>query len=102
MILVIDNYDSFTYNLVQYIGTINPNLQVHRNDQITLDEIKSLSENELTLVLNDIKNLAVGNISSSSSFAEIQLAANYYNSQYDIVNNVVFYSSLIIALALSN
>ncbi len=62
------------------------------------DEIKSLSDNELTLVLNDIKNLAVGNISSSSSFAEIQLAANYYNSQYDIVNNVVFYSSLILGL----
>ena len=62
------------------------------------DEIKNLSDNELTLVLNDIKNLAVGNISSSSSFAEIQLAANYYNSQYDIVNNVVFYSSLIIGL----
>ena len=62
------------------------------------DEIKNLSDNELTLVLNDIKNLAVGNISSSSSFAEIQLAANYYNSQYDIVNNVVFYSSLILGL----
>jgi len=62
------------------------------------DEIKSLSDNELTLVLNDIKNLAVGNISSSSSFAEIQLAANYYNSQYDIVNNMVFYSSLILGL----
>ena len=40
MILIIDNYDSFTYNLVQYIGTINPNLEVHRNDKITLDEIK--------------------------------------------------------------
>ena len=39
MILIIDNYDSFTYNLVQYIGSINPNLEVHRNDKITLDEI---------------------------------------------------------------
>jgi anthranilate synthase/aminodeoxychorismate synthase-like glutamine amidotransferase len=49
MILVIDNYDSFTYNLVQYIGAINPNLQVHRNDQITLDEIKSLSPEKIMI-----------------------------------------------------
>ena len=49
MILVIDNYDSFTYNLVQYIGAFNPNLQVHRNDQITLDEIKSLSPEKIMI-----------------------------------------------------
>ena len=39
MILVIDNYDSFTYNLVQYIGAINPNVKVVRNDQFELDDI---------------------------------------------------------------
>jgi anthranilate synthase component 2 len=41
MILLIDNYDSFTYNLVQRLGEIDPalELEVHRNDQITLDEI---------------------------------------------------------------
>ena len=39
MILVIDNYDSFTYNLVQYIGTINPNVKVIRNDQFDMDDI---------------------------------------------------------------
>lgn len=41
MILLIDNYDSFTYNLVQRLGEIDAglNLEVHRNDQITLDEI---------------------------------------------------------------
>jgi len=44
MILIIDNYDSFTYNLVQYIGTLNPNLEVHRNDKITLDEIRNIRE----------------------------------------------------------
>ena len=43
MILIIDNYDSFTYNIVQYIGAINPDLQVYRNDKITLDEIKEIN-----------------------------------------------------------
>lgn len=40
MILIIDNYDSFTYNLYQYIGEINPDIEVHRNDKITIDEIR--------------------------------------------------------------
>ena len=43
MILVIDNYDSFTYNLVQYIGSLNPELDVQRNDKITLDEIREMN-----------------------------------------------------------
>ena len=42
MILILDNYDSFTYNLVQYIGSMNPNIQVSRNDQITINDIKRL------------------------------------------------------------
>lgn len=40
MILIIDNYDSFTYNLYQYIGEINPDIEVYRNDRITVDEIR--------------------------------------------------------------
>jgi len=45
MILLIDNYDSFTYNLVQRLGEIDSTLDVRvaRNDQITLDEISALS-----------------------------------------------------------
>ncbi len=42
MILVIDNYDSFTYNLVQYFGEMNVELNVVRNDKITIDEIRKL------------------------------------------------------------
>ena len=42
MILVIDNYDSFTYNIVQYLGEMNADLQVWRNDQITLEQIRDL------------------------------------------------------------
>jgi anthranilate synthase component II len=39
MLLMIDNYDSFTYNLVQYFGELGEEVAVHRNDEITLDEI---------------------------------------------------------------
>ncbi len=43
MLLVIDNYDSFTYNLVQYLGELQVELQVHRNDQISLDQVRALA-----------------------------------------------------------
>jgi anthranilate synthase component 2 len=43
MLLMIDNYDSFTYNLVQYFGELDQEVQVHRNDQITVAEIEKLS-----------------------------------------------------------
>ncbi|MDH5649634.1 MAG: aminodeoxychorismate/anthranilate synthase component II [Gammaproteobacteria bacterium] len=42
MLLMIDNYDSFTYNLVQYLGELGEDVQVYRNDQITLDRIQEL------------------------------------------------------------
>lgn len=43
MILLIDNYDSFSYNLYQLIGSINPDIRVIRNDEMTIAEIKKLS-----------------------------------------------------------
>jgi para-aminobenzoate synthetase component 2 len=42
MILLIDNYDSFTYNLAQYLGQMGQQVEIRRNDQITLDEIEQL------------------------------------------------------------
>ena len=42
MVLVIDNYDSFTYNLVQYLLELGEEVIVHRNDEISLDRILSL------------------------------------------------------------
>jgi hypothetical protein len=42
MLLIIDNYDSFTYNLVQYFGEMGAVMEIRRNDQITLDEIEKL------------------------------------------------------------
>ena len=44
MIIMIDNYDSFTYNLYQYIGTINPDIEVYRNDKITVEEVIEKAE----------------------------------------------------------
>jgi anthranilate synthase component II len=41
MLLVIDNYDSFTYNLVQYLGELGATIEVRRNDQVTIDEIET-------------------------------------------------------------
>ncbi len=49
MILVIDNYDSFTYNLVQYLGELGQEVIVHRNDAITLDEIAALRPDHLLI-----------------------------------------------------
>jgi para-aminobenzoate synthetase component II len=43
MILVIDNYDSFTYNLVQYLGELGAEVVVHRNDQISVDQARALA-----------------------------------------------------------
>ena len=42
MILLVDNYDSFTYNLAQYLGQMGKKLEVRRNDEITLDEVEKL------------------------------------------------------------
>ena len=49
MILLIDNYDSFTYNLVQYLGTIQPDIHVVRNDKITVEEIEKMSPTHIVL-----------------------------------------------------
>ena len=49
MMLMIDNYDSFTYNLVQYLGELGADVQVHRNDQITLDEIEKLNPQQIMI-----------------------------------------------------
>lgn len=49
MILIIDNYDSFTYNLVQYLGAMGADLQVVRNDKITPDEIARLAPDKIVI-----------------------------------------------------
>lgn len=49
MILLIDNYDSFTYNLYQYMGIFNDDIKVVRNDKITIEEIKALAPERIVL-----------------------------------------------------
>jgi anthranilate synthase component II len=49
MLLVLDNYDSFTYNLVQYLGELGAELHVVRNDQVTLDEIATMRPQAIVL-----------------------------------------------------
>ena len=70
MILVIDNYDSFTYNLVQYLGELGAEVRVHRNDQITPDQIRAMKPERLVvspgpglpsnagIIVNTIRELA--------------------------------------------
>ncbi len=49
MLLMIDNYDSFTYNLVQYFGELGADVQVHRNDKITIAEIETLNPDKIVI-----------------------------------------------------
>src|SRR6184192_3156208 len=49
MILIVDNYDSFTFNLMQYIGEINPDLRVIRNDQLSVAETLALKPTHIVV-----------------------------------------------------
>ena len=49
MLLMIDNYDSFTYNLVQYFGELGQDVHVYRNDKITIEEMEALRPQQLVL-----------------------------------------------------
>jgi len=49
MLLMIDNYDSFTYNLVQYLGELGAEVQVHRNDCISIEDIRRLAPDQIVI-----------------------------------------------------
>jgi para-aminobenzoate synthetase component 2 len=49
MLLMIDNYDSFTYNLVQYLGELGEDVRVYRNDKITIEEIEALKPSRIVI-----------------------------------------------------
>src|SRR5437867_9770457 len=49
VVLVIDNYDSFTYNLVQYLGEMKVEMRIHRNDQVSLEQIRDLQPERILI-----------------------------------------------------
>lgn len=49
MVFVLDNYDSFTYNLVQYLGELGETVEVRRNDQVTVDEIEAMKPSHILI-----------------------------------------------------
>jgi len=49
MLLVIDNYDSFTYNLVQYLGELGADIRVHRNNEITIDAVEAMKPDHIVI-----------------------------------------------------
>ena len=49
MVFVLDNYDSFTYNLVQYLGELGAEVEVRRNDELTVDEVEALHPDRILL-----------------------------------------------------
>jgi anthranilate/para-aminobenzoate synthase component II len=55
MLLMIDNYDSFTYNIVQYLGELGETIEVFRNDRITIDEIEKNSLKELSFLRDPVR-----------------------------------------------
>ncbi len=49
MLLILDNYDSFTYNLVQYFGELGAEMKIYRNDALTVDEVKALAPERICI-----------------------------------------------------
>ena len=49
MLLMLDNYDSFTYNLVQYFGELGEDVQVYRNDEITVEQVATLKPDHIVI-----------------------------------------------------
>lgn len=72
MILMIDNYDSFTFNIVQYLGQMGEDVRVYRNDRITLDEIKKLNPQAIFL--------SPGPRSPKEAGITVEVIRNFYKS----------------------
>ena len=72
MIYMIDNYDSFTYNIVQYFGELGENLIVFRNDQITIDKIIDLKPDKIII--------SPGPCTPNEAGISIDVVKNFYKS----------------------
>ena len=73
MIIIIDNYDSFTYNLVQYVGSINPDIEIYRNDKISIDEIINKYNSEFKVVPENMKKYFDKKILKTSNIKTVKL-----------------------------
>ena len=58
MLVLIDNYDSFTYNLVQYFGELGADIRVFRNDQVTMNQLVALNPSHLVISPETVKKHA--------------------------------------------
>jgi len=69
MILVLDNYDSFTYNLVQYMGELGATMHVARNDALTVDDVEALASLKSmyreVFILRDIHHLSIEEVAET-------------------------------------
>jgi anthranilate synthase/aminodeoxychorismate synthase-like glutamine amidotransferase len=71
MLLVLDNYDSFTYNLVQYFGELGEDVRVYRNDALSIDEIEAMRPSRLVISPGPCRPVDAGvSIEASRRFAE--------------------------------
>ena len=83
MILLIDNYDSFSYNVYQLIGSVEPDIRVIRNDDLTVEEIEQLQQDNLD---------AEKRIGDSLNLHEVQKKAIALGMAYPSEENVIFYT----------
>jgi len=82
MNLFIDNYDSFTYNLVQYFGEIDENIEVYRNDQITIEEIAAKNPNYIIISPGPCTPLQAGvSVETIRTFAGKIMAIRHIRSR---------------------
>ena len=80
MILLIDNYDSFSYNLVQMAGSINPDIKVIRNDAMTVEEIRALAAKRLCGIFREKSR-------SSACVSDIRASAKYTAAPFLMQNS---------------
>lgn len=100
MILLIDNYDSFVYNLYQLIGSINQDIKVFRNDQITIKTIKELNPSHIILspgpgrpenagICIDIVKFFAGKIPILGICLGHQVIGQYFGAKIDYAKNII-------------
>ena len=75
MILVLDNYDSFTYNLVQYLGELGADLQVRRNDEVSIEQIRALKPERILVSPGPCSHCHGRRVCPTTLFAPLPLRA---------------------------